>query len=102
MGYDHIIDRKYVRWTTGTNQKLLICEISNEHLKSIIENCKNLYLDYFNNITDDKNVNDIILRLKGGLILDEDLIELLETELMYRINNNIVLVFNPDNRGYRL
>lgn len=98
--YNHITDRDEIIWYTSSGQKFKISELANLHLERIVEYCKNLYISSHNNISEIQSGATIFLR--GNLILDENFIDFLELELMYRKNNNIVVEPVPYTGPYNL
>lgn len=98
--YNHITDRDEIIWCTSSGQKFKISELANLHLERIVEYCKNLYISSHNNISEIQSGATIYLR--GNLILDENFIDFLELELMYRKNNNIVIEPVPYTGPYNL
>ena len=91
MSFNHIIDRDIVYWNN-----IKISHLENKHLENIIN-----YLKKYS-VSDLNNSPYAIERSER--IFDPDYIALLETELIYRLNNDIVVSYDDPNksRGFSL
>lgn len=91
MSFNHIKDRDIICWTG-----IKISHLENRHLENIIN-----YLKRYS-VSDLNNSPYIIERSEQ--IFDPDYIALLETELIYRLNNDIVVSYDDPNksRGFSL
>ena len=91
MSFNHLRDRDIVYWNN-----IKISHLENRHLENIIN-----YLKRYS-VSDLNNSPYITERSKH--IFDPDYIALLETELIYRLNNDIVVSYDDPNksRGFSL
>ena len=91
MSFNHIKDRDIVYWND-----IKISRLENRHLENIINYLKRYSVSDLNN---SPTMNE-----KSKQIFDPDYIELLEKELIYRLNNDIVVSYDDPNksRGFSL
>ena len=91
MSFNHIKDRDIICWTG-----IKISHLENRHLENIINYLKKYSVSDLNN---SPYINE-----RSGKIFDPDYIALLETELIYRLNNDIVVSYDDPNksRGFSL
>ena len=91
MSFNHIIDRDIVYWND-----IKISRLENRHLENIINYLKRYSVSDLN--------NSPTMTEKSKQIFDPDYIELLEKELIYRLNNDIVVSYDDPNksRGFSL
>ena len=91
MSFNHIIDRDIIYWND-----IKISRLENRHLENIINYLKRYSVSDLN--------NSPTMTEKSKQIFDPDYIELLEKELIYRLNNDIVVSYDDPNksRGFSL
>ena len=91
MSFNHIKDRDIICWTG-----IKISHLENRHLENIINYLKRYSVSDLN--------NSPTMTEKSKQIFDPDYIELLEKELIYRLNNDIVVSYDDPNksRGFSL
>ena len=91
MSFNHIIDRDIVYWND-----IKISRLENRHLENIINYLKRYSVSDLN--------NSPTMTEKSKQIFDPDYIELLEKELIYRLNNDIIVSYDDPNksRGFSL
>lgn len=91
MSFNHIIDRDIIYWND-----IKISRLENRHLENIINYLKRYSVSDLNN---SPYINE-----RSEKIFDPDYIALLETELIYRLNNDIVVSYDDPNksRGFSL
>ena len=91
MIFNHIKDRDVICWTG-----IKISHLENRHLENIINYLKRYSVSDLN--------NSPTMTEKSKQIFDPDYIELLEKELIYRLNNDIVVSYDDPNksRGFSL
>lgn len=91
MSFNHLRDRDIVYWND-----IKISRLENQHLENIINYLKRYSISDLN--------NSPYITEKSGRIFDPDYIALLETELIYRLNNDIVVSYDDPNksRGFSL
>ncbi len=91
MSFNHIRDRDIVYWNN-----IKISHLENKHLENIINYLKKYSVSDLN--------NSPYITEKSERIFDPDYIALLETELIYRLNNDIVVSYDDPNksRGFSL
>lgn len=91
MSFNHLRDRDIICWTD-----IKISHLENRHLENIINYLKRYSVSDLNN---SPTMNE-----KSKQIFDPDYIELLEKELIYRLNNDIVVSYDNPNksRGFNL
>lgn len=91
MSFNHIKDRDIICWTG-----IKISHLENRHLENIINYLKRYSVSDLN--------NSPYITERSEQIFDPDYIALLETELIYRLNNDIVVSYDDPNksRGFSL
>lgn len=91
MSFNHLRDRDIICWTD-----IKISHLENRHLENIINYLKRYSVSDLN--------NSPYATEKSKQIFDPDYIELLEKELIYRLNNDIVVSYDDPNksRGFSL
>lgn len=91
MTFNHIRDRDVVYWNN-----IKISHLENKHLENIINYLKKYSVSDLN--------NSPYATKRSKHIFDPDYIALLETELIYRLNNDIVVSYDDPNksRGFSL
>ena len=91
MSFNHIKDRDIICWTG-----IKISHLENRHLENIINYLKRYPVSDLN--------NSPTMTEKSKQIFDPDYIELLEKELIYRLNNDIIVSYDDPNksRGFSL
>ena len=91
MSFNHIKDRDIICWTG-----IKISHLENKHLENIINYLKKYSVSDLN--------NSPYITERSERIFDPDYIALLETELIYRLNNDIVVSYDDPNksRGFSL
>ena len=91
MSFNHIKDRDIICWTG-----IKISHLENRHLENIINYLKRYSISDLN--------NSPYITEKSERIFDPDYIELLEKELIYRLNNDIIVSYDDPNksRGFSL
>ena len=91
MSFNHIKDRDIICWND-----IKISRLENQHLENIINYLKRYSISDLN--------NSPYITEKSERIFDPDYIALLETELIYRLNNDIVVSYDDPNksRGFSL
>lgn len=91
MSFNHIKDRDIICWTG-----IKISHLENRHLENIINYLKRYSVSDLN--------NSPTMTEKSKQIFDPDYIELLEKELIYRLNNDIIVSYDDPNksRGFSL
>lgn len=91
MSFNHLRDRDIICWTD-----IKISHLENRHLENIINYLKRYSVSDLN--------NSPTMSEKSKQVFDPDYIELLEKELIYRLNNDIVVSYDNPNksRGFNL
>ena len=91
MSFNHLRDRDIVYWND-----IKISRLENQHLENIINYLKKYSISDLN--------NSPYITEKSERIFDPDYIALLETELIYRLNNDIIVSYDDPNksRGFSL
>ena len=91
MSFNHLRDRDIVYWND-----IKISRLENKHLENIINYLKKYSVSDLN--------NSPYATERSERIFDPDYIALLETELIYRLNNDIVVSYDDPNksRGFSL
>ena len=91
MSFNHLRDRDIVYWND-----IKISRLENQHLENIINYLKRYSISDLN--------NSPYITEKSERIFDPDYIALLETELIYRLNIDIVVSYDDPNksRGFSL
>ena len=91
MSFNHIKDRDIICWTG-----IKISHLENRHLENIINYLKKYSVSDLN--------NSPYITERSERIFDPDYIALLETELIYRLNNDIIVSYDDPNksRGFSL
>ena len=91
MSFNHLRDRDIVYWND-----IKISRLENQHLENIINYLKRYSISDLN--------NSPYITEKSERIFDPDYIALLETELIYRLNNDIIVSYDDPNksRGFSL
>lgn len=91
MSFNHLRDRDIIYWND-----IKISHLENRHLENIINYLKRYSVSDLNN---SPNMTE-----RSKQIFDPDYIELLEKELIYRLNNDIVVSYDNPNksRGFNL
>lgn len=91
MSFNHLRDRDIIYWND-----IKISHLENRHLENIINYLKRYSVSDLN--------NSPTMSEKSKQVFDPDYIALLETELIYRLNNDIVVSYDDPNksRGFSL
>ena len=91
MSFNHLRDRDIIYWND-----IKISHLENRHLENIINYLKRYSISDLN--------NSPYITEKSERIFDPDYIELLEKELIYRLNNDIIVSYDDPNksRGFSL
>ena len=91
MSFNHLRDRDTVYWND-----IKISRLENQHLENIINYLKRYSISDLN--------NSPYITERSDRIFDPDYIALLETELIYRLNNDIIVSYDDPNksRGFSL